>query len=66
MDRLAYRIITAFLVFTAAVIGQVASISEAAGASKTGRLAVSANIANIRSGPGTKYDVLWQVEKFSP
>lgn len=30
------------------------------------RLAVSANIANIRSGPGTKYDVLWQVEKYFP
>ena len=30
------------------------------------RLAVSAAIANIRSGPGTRYDVLWQVEKYYP
>ena len=30
------------------------------------RLAISAGIANIRSGPGTQYDVLWQVEKYYP
>jgi SH3-like domain-containing protein len=30
------------------------------------RLAVSAPFANIRSGPGTNYDALWQVEKFHP
>ncbi len=30
------------------------------------RLAVSAAIANVRSGPGTQYDVLWQVEKYYP
>jgi len=30
------------------------------------RLAVSAPFANIRSGPGTNYDTLWQVEKFHP
>lgn len=30
------------------------------------RLAVIANVANIRSGPGTKYEILWQVEKFHP
>lgn len=38
----------------------------AATAAQAERLAVSANIANIRSGPGTKYDVLWQVEKYYP
>ena len=30
------------------------------------RMAVKAAIANLRSGPGSKYDVLWQVEKFHP
>ncbi len=30
------------------------------------RLAVSSSIANVRSGPGTEYDVLWQVEKYYP
>jgi SH3-like domain-containing protein len=30
------------------------------------RLAVASNISNIRSGPGTQYDVIWQVEKYYP
>lgn len=30
------------------------------------RLIVNASIANMRSGPGTKYDVLWQVEQYHP
>jgi SH3-like domain-containing protein len=30
------------------------------------RLAVKAAVANLRSGPGSKYEVLWQVEKFHP
>ena len=30
------------------------------------RLSVTAGIANMRSGPGTKYDVLWQVEQYHP
>lgn len=30
------------------------------------RLAVSAPVANIRSGPGTGHNVLWKVEKFFP
>ncbi|MCF8045108.1 MAG: SH3 domain-containing protein [Desulfarculaceae bacterium] len=30
------------------------------------RRTVTARIANIRSGPGTNYDVLWQVEKYHP
>ena len=30
------------------------------------RYAVSAAIANIRSGPGTEYDILWQVERYYP
>lgn len=30
------------------------------------RLAVAASIANIRSGPATKYDILWKVGKYHP
>ena len=30
------------------------------------RLSVAPSIANIRSGPGTGYDVLWQVAKYHP
>lgn len=30
------------------------------------RLAVSADIANVRSGPGVGSDLLWQVEKYHP
>ena len=30
------------------------------------RVTVTASIANMRSGPGTKYDVLWQVEQYHP
>jgi SH3-like domain-containing protein len=30
------------------------------------RLTVGASIANIRSGPGTKHEVLWQVERYYP
>ena len=37
-----------------------------AGIANAERLSVSAPIANIRSGPGTKHEVLWKVEKFFP
>jgi SH3-like domain-containing protein len=30
------------------------------------RLAVSVNEANIRSGPGPGYDILWKIEKYHP
>jgi len=30
------------------------------------RKAISTNRANIRSGPGTTYDILWQVERYYP
>lgn len=35
-------------------------------AASADRLAVSAKKANIRSGPGTNYDILWEVEKYHP
>ena len=37
-----------------------------AGTAGAERLAVSAPVANIRSGPGTRHDVLWKVEKYFP
>ena len=30
------------------------------------RMAVNSDVANIRSGPGTNFDVLWKVEKYHP
>ena len=30
------------------------------------RLTVAADIANIRSGPGKNYEILWKVEKYYP
>ncbi|MFO7749144.1 MAG: SH3 domain-containing protein [Desulfobacteraceae bacterium] len=30
------------------------------------RLGITSKIANIRSGPGTDHDVLWQVEQYHP
>ena len=30
------------------------------------RLTVTSSVANIRSGPGTGYDILWKVEKYYP
>lgn len=30
------------------------------------RLTVSAPVANIRSGPGATYDIIWKVERFHP
>jgi len=37
-----------------------------AGAAMAERLAVIKPVANIRSGPGTNYDILWKVEKYYP
>jgi SH3-like domain-containing protein len=36
------------------------------GVSLAQRLTVGVSTANIRSGPGKNYDVLWQVEKYHP
>ena len=30
------------------------------------RLSAASSIANIRSGPGTKYDILWKIGKYHP
>ena len=36
------------------------------GVANAERLAVSAPVANIRSGPGTAHNVLWKVEQYFP
>jgi len=41
-------------------------VASPGAAAASGRMAVSAAVANIRSGPGTQYDVLWQIEKYHP
>ncbi len=46
-------IITAFCIFFS-----TAALAE--------RLTVASDIANIRSGPGTKHDIIWNVEKHHP
>ena len=38
----------------------------AAGFAMAERLSVSSTIANIRSGPGTNYEILWKVESYYP
>ena len=47
------------------VLGIVALMC-ATGSAAAERLSVSANIANIRSGPNTSDPVMWQVEKYQP
>ncbi|MFO7964092.1 MAG: SH3 domain-containing protein [Desulfobacterales bacterium] len=38
-----------------------------AGTAAAQRLAVSASVANVRSGPGTdRYDILWKAEQYYP
>lgn len=37
-----------------------------AGAAQAQRQAVTASVANIRSGPGTNYQIIWKVEKYHP
>ncbi len=36
------------------------------GAATAQRMTVDVSTANIRSGPGTNYDVLWKVERYHP
>jgi uncharacterized protein YgiM (DUF1202 family) len=30
------------------------------------RLAISVDVANVRTGPGAQYDIIWKVEKYHP
>lgn len=46
------------------LVGTMATLCAATAHAE--RLAVLSKIANIRSGPGTQYEVMWQVEKYFP
>ena len=37
-----------------------------AGQASAERLTVNASIANVRSGPGKQYEILWKVEQYHP
>jgi SH3-like domain-containing protein len=54
------------LIFTGFTVALLVILSVAAGTCSAERLAVSVPKANVRSGPGTGYDVLWEVEKYHP
>ena len=41
-------------------------ILSTSGLAMAERLSVSSRIANIRSGPGTTYEILWKVENYYP
>jgi SH3-like domain-containing protein len=42
------------------------SVFTVSAAASAERLAIGVSVANIRSGPGQNYDVLWQAEKYTP
>ncbi len=56
-------IILAGLVLAAVGLGSPAAQVQAGG---TERYSVTVATANIRSGPGTGYDILWKAERFYP
>ncbi len=51
-------------VYTALAVAAVLMMTVTAHAAQ--RLAVNVPKANIRSGPGTKYEILWQAERYYP
>jgi SH3-like domain-containing protein len=45
----------------------LAALVSAPGLAVAGeRIAVTSSVANVRSGPGNNYDVMWQIEKYHP
>lgn len=49
-----------------ALIGCLLLVLPVCAAGGGERVSVSSQVANIRSGPGTDYDILWKVEKYYP
>lgn len=43
-----------------------AALCLTAGTAWAERLAITVDVANIRSGPGSEYEMLWRVEKHTP
>ena len=61
----------AYILVKTCSIASIASISIAlliifSSSALAERLTVAVSIANIRSGPGSMYDILWKVEKYHP
>ena len=61
MNKLYIRTVIKIIIITLAVLMIMPGLVFA-----QQRVTVTTSIANMRSGPGTKYDVLWQVEKYHP
>ena len=61
MNKLYIRTVIKIIIITLAVLMIMPGLVFA-----QQRVTVTASIANMRSGPGTKYDVLWQVEQYHP
>ena len=64
MDPKSLKTQKALKVWTAATAALLMIMAAQAAAAQ--RLAVKVPKANIRSGPGTKYEVLWQAERYYP
>jgi SH3-like domain-containing protein len=65
MRHISIRIVIKTIIALIAVSFIIPSAGFAKDSAK-GRMSVKGDIANMRSGPGTKNDVLWQVEKYHP
>jgi SH3-like domain-containing protein len=61
MNKLYIRTVIKIIIITLAVLMIMPGLVFA-----QQRVTVTSSIANMRSGPGTKYDVLWQVEQYHP
>ncbi len=61
MKRLNREVIIKIIIVVIAVLWVIPGLGFA-----QERLSITKDIANMRSGPGTKYDVLWQVEQYHP
>ncbi len=53
------------MVFAAALVLS-AALLVMPGDAAAERLSLAVNVANVRSGPGTDYPVLWRMEKYTP
>ena len=56
-------VFTAGLALALVLFGILLAAPSAAAAE---RLSISVNAANVRSGPGTQYDMLWRMERYTP
>ena len=57
---------TWILTGTIAAMIVIACVILAPAALAAERVAISVNAANVRSGPGTDYEMLWRMERYTP